>query len=134
MPFRYFRDPLFLACVAIYFVNRWALKPSFDAIFFHGYVNDLLCLPIFGTFVVALTSRLGVRDAAKPPQGWELVVMLLLWSILFEVWMPSHLNWSSLATRDPKDVLCYAAGGFGALVFWSAYYATPESHVAVPRN
>lgn len=122
MPFQYFRDPLFRCCVAIYLFNRWVLKPAFDWTFLHGYLNDVICLPIWGTVVVAITARLGVRDRTAPPQGWELVVMLLIWSAMFEVWAPTHPYLSKYTIGDPWDMLAYAAGGFASLMFWDRYY------------
>ena len=44
--FGYLGDPLWLAAVGIYLVNRLCIRPRTDAVFFHGHLNGLLLIPI----------------------------------------------------------------------------------------
>src|SRR5580658_4433734 len=43
--FGYVFDPFFLACCALYAVNRWLIKPHTHIAFFHNWFNDALLIP-----------------------------------------------------------------------------------------
>lgn len=122
MPFRYLRDPLFLAAVLAYFVNRFVFKRLWADGFVHAHFNDLICVPIWAP-VVALGCRIcRVRDDV-PPQPWEVLILVVVWSILFEVVLPQHPDWSRWATGDPADVAYYLLGAILASAFWRWRYA-----------
>lgn len=122
MPFRYLRDPLFLATVAMYFVNRFVLKKVWPSGFCHEHFNDLICIPFWAPVVVWLCRKIGTRRDDRTPQPYELLVMLISWSILFELVLPRHPFWSQWAHADHLDVLCYTAGALAASVFWQMWY------------
>ena len=122
MAFRYLTDPLFLACLCAYSVNwileRYDMSPSI----LQSYLNDLICLPFWIPIILWINRRLGVRRHDAPPLGYEIVIPLLIWAVVFELALPAMPSWEMLAFADPMDVLCYALGGSLAVVFWDWYY------------
>jgi hypothetical protein len=119
---RYLRDPLFLFCLALYFVNRWWLKRLFPAGFFHDSLNDLICIPFWVPIMLWLMRRAGLRDNDAPPQWYEILLPVLVWSAVFEVVLPRLGPFQRLAIADPADVLCYVLGALGAALFWRRWY------------
>ena len=130
MPFRYLRDPLFLFCVALYFVNRFVFKSfihsGFLGAFAHDSLNDVLCIPFWTPIMVWTMRKLKWRTSDAAPQGMEIVLPLILWSWLFELILPNLRPFQRLAICDPNDILCYTAGAFFAAIFWQYYYAAPK--------
>ena len=119
--YKYLRDPLFLICVIVYFVNRFLIEPlTIGKIsFFNCYLNDLICFPFFLPFVFYFLRVLGLRDRDRPPTFYELSFFLLLWSYCFEFLGPllgKHFNYP---VADPWDVVCYAVGCIIAGVYWN---------------
>ncbi len=132
MPFRYLRDPLFLACVAAYFVNRWLIKPQVTGGFFHTSFNDLICIPFWVTPLVWITRRTGLRNHDRRPGGVELLMPLIVWSFVFEVWLPQTAAFRAVSTADPFDIFWYTCGALAASLFWDWWYGT-ESRTSRER-
>jgi hypothetical protein len=130
MPFRYLRDSLFLFCVALYSVNRFILKPHIHGgvfgAFLHGSLNDVICLPFWVPIMVWIMRKTGLRTDDAPPQGVEILIPLLLWSLFFELILPTLGPFRRLATGDPNDILCYTVGAVLAALFWGRCYAAPQ--------
>jgi hypothetical protein len=124
--FRYLRDPLFLVCVAIYFVNRLILKEIWQAGFVHEHLNDLICIPFWVPIMLWIERRLRLRRDDGPPEAIEVMLPLLLWSWLFEIVLPKTELLGSYCTADHRDVFYYSAGALGAAVFWRWYYGEGE--------
>ena len=122
MPFRYLTDPLFVFCLALYAANRWVLKPYFPNEFSQSYLNDLICLPFWIPIMLWTMKCLGLRRTHTPPSGGELIVPLLVWSWLFEVYLPGLDSFKELTFADPADILCYTTGALLAAVFWKWWY------------
>jgi hypothetical protein len=118
MPFRYLRDPLFLFCLGLYFVNRWVLKPHLPVAFFRDHLNDLICIPFWLPIMLWAMRRLGLRRDDRPPHWYEILVPLLIWSWLFEVLLPGLGPFRGVAVADPADVLSYTAGALLAAIIW----------------
>lgn len=119
MNFRYLRDPLFLFSVALFAANRWILKPHLSWPILHNSLNDLLCIPVWVPFMLYVMRRFKMRDNDGPPTGPEILVPLIFWSFVFEVWLP-HVNLGpENMVGDPKDVLAYAAGAAAAWMWWN---------------
>lgn len=116
--FRYLRDRLFLSGVALYALNRWALKPSLpaDEVFFRGHFNDLLVIPCALPPMLLLHRLLGLRRTDEPPRAGEVALHLAVWSIFFEVLAPLAV---SSARADAWDVVAYCAGGLAAWAAWN---------------
>ncbi len=121
-PFRYLRDPVFLACLAIYFINRLVLKPYLPNVVSQNYLNDLICIPFWVPIMLFTMRRLGLRRHDRPPGAAEVLVPLLVWSWLFESVAPYSERYRGLAFGDPLDILCYVVGAFGAVIGWDLYY------------
>lgn len=122
MTFRYLKDPLFLLCLTLYFTNRWVIKPHLPVSFFHDHLNDLICLPFWVPIMLFGLRKLGLRPDDHPPYSYEILIPLLLWSVVFELYLPQVSCFRHLATADPTDILCYALGGLAAYGFWTIYY------------
>ncbi len=102
MPFRYLTDPLFVFCLALYAANRWILKPYFPNEFSQSYLNDLICLPFWIPIMLWTMKCLGLRKTHTPPSGGELIVPLLVWSWLFEVYLPGLTRSKSSPLLIPR--------------------------------
>jgi hypothetical protein len=122
MHFRYLKDPLLLVCVALYFMNRWVLKPYLPNEFSSSWLNDLICLPFWVPIMLFILRRIGLRRDDGPPKAGELLVPLRVWSWSFEVYLPSVPFFKGLATADHQDILAYTAGGCIGAVVWKLYY------------
>ena len=133
MNFKYLLDPLFLCCLALYFINRWVLKGWLPHSFFTDHLNDLLCIPFCVPVMLCLLRKLRLRTDDAPPQVYELVIPLVLWSIVFEMWLRTIPFFKGLATADHLDVFWYAAGALMAGIWWRKYYG-PERSTAESRS
>ncbi len=118
MRFRYLRDPLFLVCFGLYFVNRWVLEIQIPDSFFGNHLNDLMCIPFCVPIMLFILRRLRLRPDDSPPHSHEIIVPLVLWAAIFEMWLPNITAFRGLATPDHLDVLCYTIGALIAGVVW----------------
>ena len=125
MPFRYLRDPLFLTCLVLYFINRWLIKPWTGSGFFHSHFNDLICIPFFVPIMLDFMRRLGLRPSSGPPTIHEIMIPLLIWAATFEVILPNYNFGSRPAVADPLDVIYYLLGAVLSSVFWTIWYRSP---------
>jgi hypothetical protein len=120
--FLYWRDGLFLFSVLIYLVNKLVFKAIFAGGFCHAYVNDLLCISFNLPPILWLLRRIGIRKHDRPPGGSEIMVAVVAFSLVFEVWLPmSHIR-SRYIYGDPWDVACYTANGLLSGIWWRAVY------------
>lgn len=118
-PFRYWLDPICLLSVAIYALGRWYLKPHhIGGLFTIGYLNDVICLPLFLPIILGLQRILGIRRHDGYPRLWEMLQNWAIFSVLFEVILPRFPQYFR-TTGDPLDVLAYLAGGTLAWIWWS---------------
>ncbi len=114
-PFGYARDPLCLLAIALYALNRWALKPHLHSGFLHDHFNDVLLIPAALPLVLWAQRRLGWRDHDGPPRWSEIGLHLAIWGVICEVAGP-HL--AAHATGDWRDLVAYAAGAAVAGLWW----------------
>jgi hypothetical protein len=122
MAFRYLKDPLFLACLGLYFANRWLLKPLFPGGFFHAYLNDLICIPFWVPIMLWLMRKTRLRADDAPPQWYEILLPLLVWSAAFELVVPGLGSFRRVAVADARDILAYTVGALLSALFWKAWY------------
>jgi len=122
VPFRYLKDPLFLACLVAYWAHRWLADSGMSTPFLRSHLNDVICIPFWVPIMVWITKTVGLRRHDCQPDAVEIVIPLLIWSALFEVIIPSQTQWHSPKTADPYDVLSYCLGSLGAAFFWKWYY------------
>lgn len=122
MAFKYLRDPLFVCCFVLYFVNRWVLKPWLPNTFSQNYLNDLICIPFWVPIMLWMMRRLRMRTDDAPPRASEILIPLILWSAVFELWVPRLDSFRTLAFSDHVDILFYAIGALLAALFWKRWY------------
>ena len=122
MRFKYLRDPLFVICVALYIANRCVLEPLLPFAFLDCYVNDLICIPFWVPIMLAGMRQCRVRCDDAPPKSHEILIPLIVWSIVFECWLPHSNLLSAFVVADHLDVMCYVVGALVAGVFWKHYY------------
>lgn len=127
--FRYLRDRLFLASLALYAVNRWLVKPRLGPgeHFLRSHFNDLLVIPCALPPLLLFHRLVGLRRSDAPPDGGEIATHLLIWSLFFEAAAPLFV---ASARADAWDVAAYCAGGLAAWAFWNR----STLRVAAPRN
>ncbi len=115
--FRYWRDPVFLACLAVYFVNREWIKPNLPTYssFFHGHLNDTLLVPVALPIFLFVYRLLGLRPDDAPPRLWEIALHLVAWILLYKWFGPYTLH---VGSADPIDIACFTGGGLVAWLLW----------------
>ena len=119
-PFRYFADPVCIACLIIYPINRFYLKPHhIGGWFTHGYLNDVMCLPLFVPMILYVQRAVGLRDHDGYPRIWELFQHWAIFSIVFQAILPRFPKVFTSA-GDPWDMLAYFAGGMIGYWIWFA--------------
>ncbi|MBJ7326582.1 MAG: hypothetical protein JHC52_04465 [Chthoniobacterales bacterium] len=121
--FRYCRDGLFLAACAVYAANRLLIKPLVPEGFFAWWCNDLLLIPCAAPVCLWLERRCGVRRHDDPPRAGEILFLVVLWSVLFEVAAP---RWIARATGDWRDAAAYATGATFAWLWWNRATIKPS--------
>lgn len=114
-PFGYLRDPLFLVCLVLYFLNRFVGKPLTGGGFLHEHFNDLICIPFWLPILLWFSKKAGLRKTNAPPLLIEVLVPTAGWSMIFEFWLPML---SSRFVGDPWDMTWYLLGGMGAYYVW----------------
>ena len=127
MKFRYLRDPLFLLSLSIYLVNRLWLEPMMPDTFFNQHLNDLLCIPLCVPVMLYLLRRVGLRTQDHAPGTLEIIVPLIVWSSVFEIWLPDIGPFRGAAVRDHADIFWYALGALVALLSWQRKPRTTPS-------
>lgn len=126
MRFRYLCDPLFLVCLVAYFVNRWLIRPAVGNGFWHSHFNDFICIAFWVPIMLTGMRLLHLRRHDDPPLPSEILVPLLLWSVVFEVLLPSSVHFRAVSYADPQDVVWYVAGALGAALVWRLTYGLPS--------
>lgn len=121
-PFRYLLDPLYLGAVALYLANRLMIKPAWDCLFFHAYLNDLIFVPFTVPPMLLVLRLLRLRSDNGPPSYWEVFLPCCVIAPLFEVILPNTDYFAPHTVADPLDVVAYFAGGGAAFVFWKFQY------------
>ncbi len=117
-PFRYLADPICIASLIIYPINRFYLKPHhIGGWFTHGYLNDVLCLPMFVPMILYLQHLLGLRPHRRYPRVWEIVQAWAAFSIVFQLITPRFPK-LFITAGDPYDMIAYAVGGVLAGWWW----------------
>jgi hypothetical protein len=132
--FLYLRDPLFLACLILYFVNRWILKAIWSGGFVHDHLNDLICIPFWVPIMLWGQRRLGLRESNGPPLAMEILLPLFIWSWIFEFMLPRSRLFGDYASADYRDILYYSLGSALSAIFWSWWYRAPPTTSPAPAS
>lgn len=109
--FRYVLDPLCIAALMAYALNRWFLHPHF----LRGWFNDFLLIPAAMPPFLWIERQIGLRRHDRPPDANEIAFLVVVWSIACEGIAPLFIT---RATRDWKDVAAYLTGALLAWLFW----------------
>ena len=128
MSFRYLRDPLFVAALFLYLLNRFFFKPFSPFSFFHNSFNDLLCIPFWVPVVLWAMRKLRLRFDDAPPRTYEIIVPLFFWSFVFEVLLPQLNLPGTPFVSDASDIFCYAIGAFAASAGWRIVYRSASTN------
>jgi hypothetical protein len=116
--FRYLADPVCMAALALYAINRFYLKPHhIGGWFTHGYFNDVLCLPLFVPVILYVQHLAGVRRHRQFPRVWEVLQACAAFVLVFQVITPRFPQ-VFITAGDPYDILAYLAGGGIAWGCW----------------
>jgi surface polysaccharide O-acyltransferase-like enzyme len=114
---------LFWVSLLLFAVHQLLQKGfGIHLLFFHAYLDPFLAMPILlGIFEWERNWRYG----APPLRVWEVAVVTISFSVLFEWGFP---RWSSRFTADWYDVLAY---GLGSAVY---VWAGERSNLPVNRK
>ena len=124
MHFLYLRDPLFLACLAAYLVNRFVVKPAVASGFAHEHFNDLICVP----FWLPLGVWTGLVSQFIPTVGTYLAIALptlvalakqpidALWVIVFATAYQQVENYLLAPRITSQTVQIHPAVAFGSVI------------------
>jgi hypothetical protein len=132
MRFRYLNDPLFVSAVMMYAGNRFILRLSSTTPFLHEHLNDLLCIPFWLPIMLFMQRRARLRGSDDPPSSLEIMIPLVIWGWMFEVWLPSTQIFGRWVTADPEDIFWYTAGALAASAFWRFWYRRAERPAVPP--
>ena len=127
MGFAYLKDPVFLMCFCLFWINRNLEQCELSTPLLRSYLNDIICIPFWVPIMLWMQKKTGLRKHDRPPESFEIVIPLVVWAVLFEVVIPGHREWAVPAVADPYDVLCYSVGSLVAVVTWRWYYCTSRS-------
>tara|TARA_R110002072_G_scaffold52316_1_gene139512 strand:- start:1418 stop:1822 length:405 start_codon:yes stop_codon:yes gene_type:complete len=120
--YRPLRDPLFLAACGVYGIGRFALRARYPETFVTKHLNDLLCIPIWVPLMVAGLRAIGMRESSDAPRASEVLLVLILTALTFEVLLPTVPWFASFTYADPADVTWYAVGTLASAVWWKVVY------------
>lgn len=124
MPFRYLSDPIFLTCLASYFLNRELEEFGLSPELAQCYLNDLICIPFWVPIIVQVSRWLGMRGHDHRPNMLEIGIPLMMIAVLFEVILPLTETFRNKSIADPYDVQCYVLGAIIANGLWRRMYDT----------
>lgn len=85
--------------------------------FLRNYLGDFLLFPCAVPPLFWARDSLRGELAGVPPSWFEIGVLCLLWSLIFEWLGPVYLK---RGTADPYDVIAYAAGAIICGIVWRA--------------
>ena len=123
--FGYLRDRLFEISLAAYAFNRLVVRPHAIGFFhshlhwawpfLHSHFDDLLLMPAALPVVIWIQRLTGLRQHDRPPSWREMAFHLAVWSVMSKIVGPFYVH---IGVADPWDVLCFAAGGIAACLWW----------------
>ena len=123
--FGYLHDRLFGLCLAAYAVNRLMVLPHLAGFihsrlpwawpFLHSHLDDCLLIPAALPVVLWVQRHIGLRQNDGPPSWPEMFFHLTVWSVMCKLVGPFYCH---IGVADPWDVLCFAAGGVAACLWW----------------
>jgi len=101
-----------------YALNRFVLKPNhIGGWFTHGYLNDVLCLPLFVPMILWVQHLVGLRRHAGYPRAWEILQGWAAFTLVFQMVIPRFPG-TFITAGDPWDMVAYLGGGILAWGWW----------------
>jgi hypothetical protein len=117
-PFRYLADPVCITSLILYTINRYVLKPHhIGGWFTHGYLNDVLCLPLFVPMILYFQHIIGLRKGFEYPHVWEILQNFAAFTVIFQAVIPRFPK-TFISAGDPYDIIAYLVGGVIAGFYW----------------
>jgi hypothetical protein len=118
--FRYWRDPVFLAGLLLYAVNRLLIRPYFVhrhqySSFFQGHLDDALTAPVALPIFLGAYRLIGFRPDDEMPRWWEILLHVAVWIAFFKWYGPFALH---QGVADPIDIVSMLIGGVIAWLLW----------------
>jgi hypothetical protein len=98
------------------------MKPYFSNWFSRDYLNDVICIPFWVPIMLFMMKKIRLRSTDVPPTASEILIPLIIWSWVFEAWLPFTKTFKHLATSDYLDIFSYTVGAFFAAIFWKIWY------------
>ncbi|MFT3867808.1 MAG: hypothetical protein QM715_04855 [Nibricoccus sp.] len=114
--YRYALDPVCLVACVLYAANRWCLPATFKGPFLRNHFNDSLLIPAALPLVLWVQRKLRLRRSDAKPNGKEVLLHLVIWSVAAEIIGPLLF---SHATGDLWDVVAYTSGALVAWLIWN---------------
>ncbi len=99
---------IFIFALLLFCTNQLIEGAGFFLPALHSYLDDLLCLPIVLTVILAVQRRFVLRTAAYTLPFSHTLLAVVLYGVLFEIILPHFFR---RGTADALDWLLYAAGG-----------------------
>jgi hypothetical protein len=119
-----------MASLVLYAINRFYLKPHhIGGWFTHGYLNDVLCLPLFVPMSLYAQHVIGLRRHERYPRAWEILQHFVAFTVVFQLIMPRYPK-IFITAGDPLDIIAYLAGGILAGCWWSVVERVPVRRAA----
>ena len=66
--------------------------------------------------------KIRLRNTDIPPTASEILIPLIIWSWVFEAYLPFTTFFKRLATSDYFDIFTYTVGAVLATIFWKLWY------------
>jgi hypothetical protein len=106
--FGVWQNPLVLGSTFLYVLHS-VLRQFFpEPWFLQFYLNDLLCMPIVLGAAIFLQRNLVLRQPAYALTGYQIAIVVIYWSVMFEGVIPKFVE---RYTADIFDVIAYSLGG-----------------------
>jgi hypothetical protein len=128
--FLYCRDPIFIVCLILYFINLFIVEPLTINYFtlFNDYFNDFICIPFWLPPTLWLNRKLKIRQHDLYPTTLEIVLHLVTWSCLFEWICPLFPEIFPHTTGDNWDIIAYTLGSIVAYLLWNYNHKEKSFH------
>lgn len=97
----------FWFCLLVFTVNQFVERSGLYIPYIHSYLDDLLCPGIVLGFTLWFQQRFTFKNASYQFNIKHLVVFVIWYSLLFEVWFPLR---NTRHHADAWDVVAYAIG------------------------
>lgn len=113
-------NPLFIGALLLTATNAIIERMGYIIPYINSYLDDLACFPVILTLALAFLRTISGLKEYRLSKG-QVIMAVIYFSIMFEGVLPAL---SVRYTRDPFDIIAYAAG---ALLFSRAINGKNEA-------